>query len=170
MDEVVFQRAARRDRTLDEREIGFLHRLRGELRAQVFERRRRARDEDEPRRVGVDAVERARHQGPVPKGRAFGITRDDAVHERGRLGARQRLHGLARRLVERKERVVREDGVEADRGVGRHRVVGGLGKRGDGDRLAAFQLEPFDGGAAVHRPVAVLDRLAHERAGGRGEE
>ena len=85
MDQVVLECSAGRDRSLDEREVGLLNRLRGELAAKVLERLRRSRDEDEPRGVGVDAMYRACEKGSVPKRNALGVARDDAVHQRSEL-------------------------------------------------------------------------------------
>ena len=87
VDEVVFERAADGDRSFDERKIGLLHRLRGKLGAQVREGLGGAGDEDESRGVRVNAVEGTRHQRSVPQRTAFGVTRDDGVHERARFAA-----------------------------------------------------------------------------------
>ena len=121
--EVVLESAAYGDRPFDEREVGLLHRLLGELRPQGVERGGGAGDEDESRGVRVDPVERPRHEGSVPKRDALRVARGDAVHERPGLCAGERLHGHAGGLVEREQVVVLEKRAQTDRGVRRDCVV-----------------------------------------------
>ena len=106
VDEVVLQRSAHGHGAFDEREVGLLHRLRRELRAECLEGNGRARDEDESGGVGVDAVQRAGHERLVADVAHLGPAGDDAVHQRARLAVGKRLHGLCGGLVEGEQRRV----------------------------------------------------------------
>ena len=169
MDEVVLHGAADGDGALDQREVGFLDRLGGELRAKVLERWRCTSDEDEAGRVGVDAVERACHERLVADVAHFGPSGDDAVHQRARLVAGERLYGLGRRLVECEDGIVLEEAAHADGAVRRDAVVDLLRESLHEHERAGAELLPLEGRSAVHRHHPGGARLAAERARGRRE-
>ena len=162
MDQVVLERAADGDGSLDEREIGFLHGLDAELCAQVLEGFLRACDQHESGGVGVDTVKGAGHEGTVPQPLAFGMPRHHGVHERSGLAAGERLDGHTGGLVECEKGVVFEHSLGTVPLHGKNDIVGLLEEFDDFDRFATSELEPFLRNASVDENPAPLDRFPDE--------
>ena len=156
VDEVVLQRSSDGDRTFDQCEVGFLHRLGRELRAQTFERVRRAGDKNESRRVRIDPMKGSCHEREVSKRPTFGIAEDDAVHERSLFAAAQRLNGHAGRFVEGQNGGVLEFDRERT-GFRGDQIVGGFQKLDHLNRLAAPELESLRRLSSVDDYLAVGD-------------
>ena len=169
VDQVVLQRPAHGHGTFDKREVGLLHRLRSELRSERLEGCGRARDEDEPRGVSVDPVQRTGHERLVTHVAHVEPVGDNAVHQRARLAVGKRLHGLCGGLVEGEQRRVLEHAPHVYCWIRSNAVVARLGEAAYMDALAALQFLSLDGGAAVHRDVSIRTGRATERARGSGE-
>ena len=139
------------------------------FRAQRVERLRGARDEDKPRGVGVDSVDCAGHEGPVPKRSALGMRGDDSVHHSAELPARKRLDGHSGGLVVGEEGFVLEDAGNAHGRIRGGDVVAFLGEFAHLDLLPSAELHPLRRAASVDKNSAFRHRLAHERARTQGE-
>ena len=140
VDKIVFQRCAVEDVALNQGEILLLDRLRGELGAEAVERFLRSGDEDESGRAGIDAMERACHEGPVAKRDAFRMERGDAVHESAGFSVRIGVDGDAGGFVEREEGGVFVDRAHGDGRVGLDEVVAFFGEALYLDLVALAQL------------------------------
>ena len=114
-------------------------------------------------------MERACHERLVADVSHFGPAGDDAVHERTRLVAGERLDWLCWRLVEGEDGIVLEEAAHADGTVRRDTVVDLLGESLHEHERAGAELLSLEGRPSVHGHHAGGAHLAAERARGRRE-
>jgi len=126
-------------------QVFFVQRAGGDRRPQLVERTRVARGEDQPRGVGVQAVEQPGLDGPIADTAHFGVPGEQGVRERVGLAAIDGGGGQTRRLADHDQIGRLQPHVERDIGVGQK-----IHARGDADALPGEREPSLLCPASVH--------------------